>query len=116
MTPRKTSYHIVVDICLQLRCLATDFLYHGAFYQRGSHRKHSFLSLVASIRVYRAVAWQRVDRIRYNTLGPVTAMLAISPENCRHPGSLHSILLKEYKRLSIYFSIGNSASQLRDTL
>jgi hypothetical protein len=28
--------------------------------------ENSFPSIVASIRVYRAVAWQRVDQIRYN--------------------------------------------------
>jgi hypothetical protein len=36
------------------------------FSRRGPHRKHSFPSIVASIRVYEAVAWQRVDQIRYN--------------------------------------------------
>jgi hypothetical protein len=28
--------------------------------------ENSFSSIVASVRVYRAVAWQRVDKIRYN--------------------------------------------------
>jgi hypothetical protein len=32
---------------------------------RPAHRKYSFPSIVACIRVYRAVAWQRVDQIRY---------------------------------------------------
>jgi hypothetical protein len=45
----------------------------------------------------------------------MTTRFAISPEKCRHPGSLHSILPEEYKGLPINFSVGNSASQLRDT-
>jgi hypothetical protein len=49
-----------------LRCLATDFLERRAFAWRGPQRKHSFFSVVACIRVYKAVAWQRVDRIRYS--------------------------------------------------
>jgi hypothetical protein len=106
----KNPSPIVVDACLQLRCLATDFLYLRAFAWSGPHRKQ-FPFYCCLIRVYRAVAWQRVDQIRYNTFGPVTAMLVISRENCKHPGSLHSILLEEYKGLSIYFSIGNSASR-----
>jgi hypothetical protein len=40
--------------------------YLRAFTRSGPHRKHSFPSIVASIRVYRAVAWQRIDQIRYN--------------------------------------------------
>jgi hypothetical protein len=40
-----------------------------AFARRGSHRKHGFPSIVASIRVYAAVAWQRVDQIPYIVLG-----------------------------------------------
>jgi hypothetical protein len=55
-----------VDACLYLHCLVTDFLYLCAFARRGPHRKQSFASIVASIRVYSAVAWQRVDQIRYN--------------------------------------------------
>jgi hypothetical protein len=43
--------------------LAANFLYLRAFARRGSHRKQSYPSIVASIRVYRAVAWQRVDQI-----------------------------------------------------
>jgi hypothetical protein len=57
-----------VDACLQLRCLATDFLQLRVFARIGPHRKHIFLSIVACIRVYRAVAWQRVDQTRYNIL------------------------------------------------
>jgi hypothetical protein len=57
-----------VDACLQLRCLATHFLYLRAFARRESHRKHSFPSIVAFIRVYKAVAWQRIDQIRYKMI------------------------------------------------
>jgi hypothetical protein len=32
------------------------------------HIENSFLSVVACIRVYKAVTWQRVDQIRYNML------------------------------------------------
>jgi hypothetical protein len=53
-TTQKTQ-PLVVDACLPLSCLATDFLYLRAFARRGPHRKHSFPSVVASIRVYRAV-------------------------------------------------------------
>jgi hypothetical protein len=35
----------------------------------GVHTKHSFPSVVACIRVYRAVAWQRVDEILYSIYG-----------------------------------------------
>jgi hypothetical protein len=45
------------------------FLYiYPCFARRGQHRKHSLPSIAAAIRVYRAVAWQRVDQIRYSTL------------------------------------------------
>jgi hypothetical protein len=36
--------------------------------RHGPHRKHSVSSIVACIRVYRAVAWQRVDHIRCTAL------------------------------------------------
>jgi hypothetical protein len=36
--------------------------------RRGPHRKQSFPSFVGSIRVYRAVAWQRVVQIRDNVM------------------------------------------------
>jgi hypothetical protein len=36
-----------------------------AFGWRELHRKHSSPSIVAFIRVYKAVAWQRVYQIRY---------------------------------------------------
>jgi hypothetical protein len=42
------------------------YIYIRAFVRHGLHRKHSFLSIVFSIRVYGAVVWQRVDQIRYN--------------------------------------------------
>jgi hypothetical protein len=35
---------------------------------RGRHRKHSLVYCCVLDRVYRAVAWQRVDQIRYNIL------------------------------------------------
>jgi hypothetical protein len=38
-TTKKTQSLIVVDACLPLCCLATDFLYVRAFAQRGRHRK-----------------------------------------------------------------------------
>jgi hypothetical protein len=38
------------------------------FAWRETHRKHNFPSIVTSIRVYRAVAWQRADQVRYYTL------------------------------------------------
>jgi hypothetical protein len=62
------KHSMVVDACLQMRCLATEFLHLRTFFRHGSHRKHSFLSIVASLRAYRAVAWQRVDPIRYNII------------------------------------------------
>jgi hypothetical protein len=40
-TPRKTRSPIVVDACLSLRCLATDFLYLYDFGRRGLNRKQS---------------------------------------------------------------------------
>jgi hypothetical protein len=43
-------------------------IYNRAFARRGPHRKHIFPSIIASIRVYEAVAWQRVDQIRHNIL------------------------------------------------
>jgi hypothetical protein len=43
----------------------TQVLYLRAFARSGPHRKHSFPSIVVSIRVYKAVAWQRVDQICY---------------------------------------------------
>jgi hypothetical protein len=55
-----------VGACLQLRYLTTDFLYLRAFARRGPHRKHSFPSIVDSIHVYIALAWQLVDQISYN--------------------------------------------------
>jgi hypothetical protein len=49
-----------------LGCLATDFLYIRVVDRRRPHTKE-FLSIVVSIiRVYRAVAWQHVDKIRYS--------------------------------------------------
>jgi hypothetical protein len=55
-----------VDACLQLRYLATDFLQLSAPAQRGPHRTRSFPFIVACIRVYKTVAWKRVDKIRYS--------------------------------------------------
>jgi hypothetical protein len=46
--------------------LAAEFLELCVFARRGPHRKYSFPCIVASIRV--AVAWQRVDQIRYSIL------------------------------------------------
>ena len=40
-----------MDACLQLRCLASHILELRAFARRGPHRKYSFSSFVASIRV-----------------------------------------------------------------
>jgi hypothetical protein len=57
-----------VDAYLLLRCLAADFIYLRAFGLNGPHRKHYFPSIVACIRVYKVVAWQRADQIRYNTV------------------------------------------------
>jgi hypothetical protein len=51
----------------------------------------------------------------HHFITPMTAMLAIFPETCRHPGSLHSILREQQREQSINFSIENSPSQLRDT-
>jgi hypothetical protein len=65
-TPRKTTSPVVLDACLRLRCLAIDFLQLRGLARRTPHRKYSFPSIVACIRVYKAVAWQRVDQIRYN--------------------------------------------------
>jgi hypothetical protein len=48
--------------------VAIAFLQLRAHAWRGQHRKHSFPSIVACILVYRAVAWQRVDQIRYSML------------------------------------------------
>jgi hypothetical protein len=45
-TPPKTPSPIVVDPCLPLRCLATDFLYLCPVARRGPHREHSFPSIV----------------------------------------------------------------------
>jgi hypothetical protein len=45
---------------------ATDLLHLRAFARCRPHRKHSFPSVVASVLVYRAVDWQRVDEICYN--------------------------------------------------
>jgi hypothetical protein len=45
--------------------MKTYFLYLRAIARLGPHTKHSFPSAVASIRVYRAVVWQRVHQIRY---------------------------------------------------
>jgi hypothetical protein len=56
-----------VDACLQLRCLATDF-YSSLLFLGTDHIEISFPSIVASIRVYRAIAWQRVDQIHYNVI------------------------------------------------
>jgi hypothetical protein len=36
------------------------------FARRRPHRKRSFSFTVTSIRAYRAVAWQRIDKIRYS--------------------------------------------------
>jgi hypothetical protein len=44
-------------------------IYIRAIARLGPHTKHSFPSIVASIRVYGAVAWKRVDQVRYNTFG-----------------------------------------------
>jgi hypothetical protein len=55
-----------VDACLQLRCLAIYFLQFRAPAWRKPNRKHNFPSVVASIRVYRAVAWQRVYQNHYS--------------------------------------------------
>jgi hypothetical protein len=35
---------------------------------RGRHRKHSLIYCCVLDRAYRAVAWQRVDQIRYNAM------------------------------------------------
>jgi hypothetical protein len=45
-----------------------DGVFRGvrSFARRGPNRKHSFPSSVACIRVYRAVAWERVNHIRCN--------------------------------------------------
>jgi hypothetical protein len=37
-----------------------------AFSRSGPHREHSSPSIVSCIYVYRDVAWQGVDQIRYN--------------------------------------------------
>jgi hypothetical protein len=41
-------------------------IYTSAFARHGPHRKHNFPPIITSIRVYGAVAWKRVDKIRYN--------------------------------------------------
>jgi hypothetical protein len=89
-----------VDACLKLRCLATDFLYLRAFARRGKHRKHSFPSTVASIRVYKAVAWQRVDQIRYNVVRKFYVLnssesLAFLTRECNQ-SSLYGLLHKNF--------------------
>jgi accessory gene regulator protein AgrB len=71
-----------MDACLQLRCLATDFLYLRAFVRSGPHRNHSFPCIVASIRVYRAVAWHRIDQIRYNIFTLLTFSFSFSQIGC----------------------------------
>jgi hypothetical protein len=43
-----TVFFFVIDVSLQLRCLATDFLLFRAFAWRGSHRKHSFPYIVVT--------------------------------------------------------------------
>jgi hypothetical protein len=63
-TPRKIPSPSVVDAGLKLRCLATYVLELRAFARLGPYRKHSFPFIVACIRVYKTVAWQRVDQIR----------------------------------------------------
>jgi hypothetical protein len=40
--------------------------YSSMLFLGADHIENSFLSIVASIRVYRDVAWQNVDQIRYN--------------------------------------------------
>jgi accessory gene regulator protein AgrB len=62
---------------LQLHCLATDFLYLRAFARHGPHRKHSFPSIVASLGFYRAVAWQDVEKIRYNSFSICQILLLL---------------------------------------
>jgi hypothetical protein len=63
-------------------------VYHFVAWQRTSYTsrllvgadriENSFLSTVASIRVYGAVAWQRVDQIRYNIILPSLLLEPVS--------------------------------------
>jgi hypothetical protein len=44
--------------------------------------ENSFPSVVSSIRIYGAVAWQRVDQIRYNTVGLLYLTSSNMPCSC----------------------------------
>jgi hypothetical protein len=56
-----------MDACLPLRFLTTDF-YISMLLLCADRIENSFPSIVACIRVYRTVAWQLVDQMRYNIL------------------------------------------------
>ena len=67
-----SKHTAAVDILLlKLRVTWSVSLTHCSVVLLGhstSHREHNSPSIVACIRVYKAVAWQRVDQIRYSIL------------------------------------------------
>jgi hypothetical protein len=54
-TPRKTPPSFVKNACLQLRCLAVDFLFR-AFAWHGPHIKHSFPYIFVNSPIVRETA------------------------------------------------------------
>jgi hypothetical protein len=70
------------------RCVAWQQTSYSSVLLLSADRiENSFLSIVACSRVYRAVAWQRVDQIRYNILiiqnNPITRKLFDFHRNTR---------------------------------